>query len=144
MVPIPGLARRYRHGYAPILVGVVSPPVRRVAVKPVMLIPVLGIGWVAFCLFDLVRAKQVRYLPKWGWAILCCGIGLTIPFGGILYLWVGRERRPQPPRADESLAIPRLLWPGSTPHGTPEAPSVSPTTESAQVFACNTTHTRWL
>ena len=53
-----------------------------------MLIPVLGVGWVLFCLFDLIRAKQVRYLPKWGWAILCCGIGLTVPFGGILYLWV--------------------------------------------------------
>jgi hypothetical protein len=60
-----------------------------------MLIPVLGVGWVMFCLFDLIRAKQVRYLPKWGWAILCCGIGLTIPFGGILYLWVGSVRHPR-------------------------------------------------
>jgi hypothetical protein len=79
-----------------------------------MLIPVLGIGWMAFCLFDLVRAKQVRYLPEWGWAVLCCGIGLTVPFGGILYLWVGRERHPQPPRAGEPPAMPRLLRRGGT------------------------------
>jgi hypothetical protein len=63
--------------------------------KPLVPILVLAAGWVAFCLVDLIRAKQVRYLPKWGWAILCCGIGLTIPFGGILYLCVGRVRHPR-------------------------------------------------
>ncbi|MGH3255722.1 MAG: hypothetical protein ACRDOU_10005 [Streptosporangiaceae bacterium] len=71
--------------------------------KPVLLISVLGIAgiaWVAFCLYDLVRAEQVRYLPKWGWAILCCGICLTVPFGGIVYLCVGKVRHPRPPRAD--------------------------------------------
>jgi hypothetical protein len=72
--------------------------------KPVMLIPVLGVAWVAFCLFDLIRAKQVRYLPKWGWAILCCGIGLTIPFGGILYLCAGKVRHPQAAATGESPA----------------------------------------
>lgn len=72
--------------------------------KPILLIPVLGVAWVAFCLYDLVRAKQVRYLPKWGWAILCCGIGLTVPFGGIVYLWVGKVRHPQPPRTGEPPA----------------------------------------
>jgi hypothetical protein len=73
--------------------------------KPILLIPVLGVAWVAFCLLcDLVRAKQVRYLPKWGWAIICCGIGLTLPFGGIVYLWVGKVRHPQPPRTGEPPA----------------------------------------
>jgi uncharacterized membrane protein YoaK (UPF0700 family) len=53
-----------------------------------ILIPVLVLaaGFVAFCEIDLARAEQVRYLPKWVWAILCLGIGLTIPFGGIAYL----------------------------------------------------------
>jgi hypothetical protein len=55
---------------------------------------VLAVGWVVFCLVDLARAKEVRYLPKWGWAILCMGIGLTIPFGGIAYLVFGKVRRP--------------------------------------------------
>jgi hypothetical protein len=29
----------------------------------------------------------VRYLPKWGWALVCL---LSIPWGGIIYLIVGR------------------------------------------------------
>lgn len=57
---------------------------------------VLAIGFVVFCLVDLVRAEKVRYLPKWGWVILCVGMGLTIPFGGILYLVVGKDRRREP------------------------------------------------
>ena len=57
----------------------------------------LGVAFVVSCLVDLVRARQVRYLPKWAWAILCLGIGLTIPFGGILYLAIGRDRSPRPP-----------------------------------------------
>jgi Phospholipase_D-nuclease N-terminal len=60
---------------------------------------VLAVGFVVFCLVDLIRAEKVRYLPKWAWAILCAGIGLTIPFGGLLYLLVGRDRRPRLPSA---------------------------------------------
>jgi hypothetical protein len=51
---------------------------------------------VVFCEVDLARAEEVRYLPKWVWAILCMGIGLTIPFGGIAYLVFGKVRRPRP------------------------------------------------
>ena len=58
---------------------------------------VLAVGFVAFCLTDLVRAEKVRYLPKWAWAILCLGVGLTVPFGGILYLVIGKDRSPKPP-----------------------------------------------
>jgi len=60
---------------------------------------VLAIGFAVFCLIDLARAEKVRYLPKWAWAILCMGVGLTIPWGGILYLVVGKDRtskRPSP------------------------------------------------
>jgi hypothetical protein len=62
------------------------------------LIPVLVLaaGFVVFCEVDLARAEEVRYLPKWVWAILCMGIGLTIPFGGIAYLVFGKVRRPRP------------------------------------------------
>jgi hypothetical protein len=38
-------------------------------------VAVLAVGFVVFCEVDLARAEQVRYLPKWGWAILCTGIG---------------------------------------------------------------------
>ena len=56
---------------------------------------VLGAGFVVFCLVDLARAEEVRCLPKWVWAILCLGVGLTIPFGGIAYLVFGKVRRPR-------------------------------------------------
>ena len=59
-------------------------------------VAVLAVGFAVFCEVDLARAEQVRYLPKWGWAILCTGIGLTIPFGGIAYLVFGKVRRPRP------------------------------------------------
>jgi hypothetical protein len=57
---------------------------------------VLAAGFVVFCEVDLARAEEVRYLPKCVWAILCMGIGLTIPFGGIAYLVFGKVRRPRP------------------------------------------------
>jgi hypothetical protein len=64
-----------------------------------ILVLALAAGFVVFCLVDLARAEKVRYLPKWGWAILCLGIGLTIPWGGILYLLAGKDRSAKPPPA---------------------------------------------
>ena len=52
-------------------------------------------GFVAFCLTDLACAAQVRYLPKWGWALACI---LSIPLGGIMYFSVGRGRSVAPDR----------------------------------------------
>jgi hypothetical protein len=51
---------------------------------------VAGAGFVAFCLADLARASEVRYLPKWGWALACF---ISIPLGGIIYLSIGKVRR---------------------------------------------------
>ena len=42
-------------------------------------------AFVAFCLVDIVRAEQVRRLPRWAWAIISLNAG-----GGIIYLLVGR------------------------------------------------------
>ncbi|HEX3921249.1 MAG TPA: hypothetical protein VHY31_03090 [Streptosporangiaceae bacterium] len=53
----------------------------------VAVVLVSGAAFVAFCLNDLARAKEVRYLPKWGWAIACL---IQVPLGGILYLTAGR------------------------------------------------------
>lgn len=54
------------------------------AVLPVVLVVV---AFIAFCLYDLTRS-DVRWLPKWVWALI---ILLSIPFGGIVYLAIGRE-----------------------------------------------------
>jgi hypothetical protein len=48
-----------------------------------------AIAFVGYCLFDLARG-DVRYLPKWAWALLCV---VSIPVGGILYLLLGRDHR---------------------------------------------------
>jgi len=50
---------------------------------------VVAVGFVVFCLFDLARAREVRYLPKWAWALICV---VSIPLGGIVYLVLGRPR----------------------------------------------------
>jgi nucleoside recognition membrane protein YjiH len=48
---------------------------------------IVAVAFVVFCLFDL-RKAEVRYLPKWAWAIICV---ISIPLGGIVYLAVGRR-----------------------------------------------------
>jgi hypothetical protein len=53
----------------------------------------LAIGFDAFCLADVARATQVRYLPKWAWALICL---VQSPLGGIMYLSIGHIGRPRP------------------------------------------------
>ena len=59
--------------------------------SPEALVPLLVVaaGFEVFCLVDLARAGTVRYLPRWAWAIICL---VSVPFGGIVYLLVGRPR----------------------------------------------------
>jgi hypothetical protein len=54
-------------------------------------IPILiaAVAFAAYCLADLTRAEEVRYLPVWAWAVVIC---ISIPLGGIAYLLVGRVR----------------------------------------------------
>lgn len=59
----------------------------------VMLALPLAIGFDAFCLVDIARAAQVRYLPKWAWALICL---IQTPGGGIMYLSIGHMGRPRP------------------------------------------------
>ncbi len=56
---------------------------------PLALLFVAGAGFVALCLTSLARTAEVRYLPKWGWAVFCA---VSVPLGGIIYLSVGRVR----------------------------------------------------
>ncbi|HEY3036374.1 MAG TPA: hypothetical protein VGJ54_17175 [Streptosporangiaceae bacterium] len=58
------------------------------ALAPILvLIPLLGFD--AFCLADLARAGEVRYLPKLWWGLIIC---ILTPWGGIAYLSAGRVR----------------------------------------------------
>jgi hypothetical protein len=52
-----------------------------------------AIGFDAFCLADIAQAAQVRYLPKWAWALICL---IQTPGGGIAYLSIGHIGRPRP------------------------------------------------
>lgn len=66
-------------------------PSRVLEMKAAALVPlaIVGVGFVVFCLVDVLRAQRVRYLPKWAWALICL---LSVPLGGIAYLVLGRER----------------------------------------------------
>jgi hypothetical protein len=63
---------------------------------PFILFLALAAAFDAFCLTDIARARQVRYLPKWAWALICLA---QTPGGGIVYLCVGRadQARSAPP-----------------------------------------------
>ena len=54
-------------------------------------IPVLAVAvaFAVWCLVDLARAGQVRYLPKWVWAVVIC---VSVPGGGLVYLIFGKAR----------------------------------------------------
>ena len=57
---------------------------------PVMLVLPLVIGFDVFCLADIARAAQVRYLHKWAWVLICLA---QAPLGGIMYLSIGHIGR---------------------------------------------------
>jgi len=57
-------------------------------VKLLLPLIIFQLALMAFCLFRLKKDK-VRYLPKWGWAII---IILGEIMGPIIYLLIGRER----------------------------------------------------
>ena len=82
-------------------------------------LPVLAVAVVfaAFCLVDLARADQVRYLPKWGWALVIC---VSVPWGGLVYLIIGKARTGSSIPAKAPVTTPgvtasRLLVPRRVP-----------------------------
>ena len=46
-----------------------------------------AIAFVAYCEIDIARAKAVRHLPKWAWALVCLNA-----VGGLVYLLFGKVR----------------------------------------------------
>jgi hypothetical protein len=65
-------------------------------VWPLLAIVALAIGFDGYCLLDIARAADVRYLRKWAWVVICL---IQNPLGGIVYLSIGRvgPARPVPP-----------------------------------------------
>jgi hypothetical protein len=55
------------------------------ALAPVI---VVALAFVGYCWVDISRS-EVRYLPKWAWAVICL---ISVPMGGIVYLLVGRDQ----------------------------------------------------
>jgi hypothetical protein len=47
------------------------------------------VAFEVFCLIDVWRATEVRYLPRWAWTVICL---ISIPFGGVIYLALARTR----------------------------------------------------
>ncbi len=66
--------------------AVVSDQIPWAALAPAMLV---ALAFVGYCLVDLART-EVRYLPKWAWALICF---ISVPVGGIVYLLIGRKDR---------------------------------------------------
>ncbi len=48
---------------------------------------VLALAFVIYCLIDISR-NEVKHLPKWAWVVISL---ISIPFGGIAYLLLGRD-----------------------------------------------------
>jgi len=61
-------------------------PLPAPAVVPLL---VAILAFVIFCLVDVIRSRNVRYLPRWAWAVICL---ISMPWGGIAYLIFGKER----------------------------------------------------
>jgi phospholipase D-like protein len=49
---------------------------------------VVALAFVIYCLIDVFRSDEVRYLPRWAWAFICL---ISVPLGGIVYLVVGKK-----------------------------------------------------
>lgn len=48
---------------------------------------IFQLALLALALFDLLRRKTVRFLPRWGWVLVICLVNLL---GPIAYLVFGR------------------------------------------------------
>ena len=53
--------------------------------------------------------SQIKKIPKWGWLLV---ILFLQPIGGIVYLVIGRVRRPRGPKPGNN----RILPPDDDPH----------------------------
>lgn len=93
---------------------------------------VLILGLDAFCLINLVRAKSVRNAPKLAWAIVI--LAVSAPFGALLYLFFGMDRRGTLAAAPAGPAAPSV--------GTPPSVVTRPAQASGCMIVTTTSLTR--
>ena len=55
---------------------------------------VVVLGFTVYCLVDLARAEEFRYLDRETWALICL---VSLPLGGILYLALGKKWKVRDP-----------------------------------------------
>ena len=67
--------------------------------KLAALIPVIAVvlAITVYCLVDLFRAERVRWIPKWGWAVVCL---ISMPFGGLICLALAKPPNAEPVRTN--------------------------------------------
>ena len=65
-------------------------PIMDIDLRALAPLLVLAAALAVYALVDLVRAPDVRYLPKWAWALICV---LSMPLGPLAYLTLGRAPR---------------------------------------------------
>jgi ABC-2 type transport system ATP-binding protein len=71
---------------AAIASGKLTPGLALALVPLLLLVVALDV----YCLIDLARAKSVRNVPKWVWAIII--LFVSAPIGALVYLFIGRDR----------------------------------------------------
>jgi len=63
-----------------------APPRLLYALLPIV---ALALAFDVYCVQDVVRAKSVRHLPKVAWVLII--VLISAPWGGLAYLFVGRD-----------------------------------------------------
>lgn len=52
---------------------------------PLILIVIV---YLTYCLYDLIKVPNVKFFSKWIWGVIIC---ISIPFGGVVYILIGRD-----------------------------------------------------
>lgn len=52
---------------------------------PLILIVIV---YLTYCLYDLIKVPNVKIFSKWIWGVIIC---ISIPFGGVVYILIGRD-----------------------------------------------------
>ncbi len=106
-------------GPALLAAGTVRLPPRALYVVVPLLAAIAAL--VIYCLVDLIRARSVRVMPKFAWAIVI--LVVSMPVGAILYLFLGRDRSQPAGRGPAAPAVAGVEPPVPGPAATVAPPA---------------------